>query len=158
MAKLIVGERAGRMGMLAVGCSAAVFDATREHILLVQRADDGLWAVPGGYMEPGESLTEACCREVLEETGLVVRVKGLIAAYTNPDKLLVYPDGNRWQLVVLHFEAEPIGGTLAASDETVAVQFHTPEEAASLPMGEFDRLRVDDAFAYQGAAIIHDTF
>src|SRR5260221_1051116 len=112
MAKIITGDRVGKQGKLAVGCSAAVFDDPHEHVLLIRRADNGLWAVPGGYMEPGESTTEACAREVFEETGLRVTVKRLIGVYSTPHRLLEYPDGNRWQLVVLYFEAGAIGGAL----------------------------------------------
>jgi len=71
VAKIIAGDRVGKQGRLGVGTSAAVFDASRR-ILLIRRADNGNWAVPGGYMEPGESLSEGCEREVLEETGLRV--------------------------------------------------------------------------------------
>lgn len=46
-------------------------------------------------MEAGESLTEACRRKVLEETGIYVHVKRLISVYTYLNILLVYPDGNR---------------------------------------------------------------
>jgi ADP-ribose pyrophosphatase YjhB (NUDIX family) len=45
-------------------------------LLLVRRANEpgrGLWSVPGGRLEPGETVEEGCAREVLEETGLVVR-------------------------------------------------------------------------------------
>ena len=96
MVKIIQAERAGKNGRLAVGCSAAVFDKNKERILLIRRADNGKWAVPGGYMDAGEDFSEACAREVYEETGLRVEVKRLISVYTNPHLLLEYPDGNRW--------------------------------------------------------------
>jgi ADP-ribose pyrophosphatase YjhB (NUDIX family) len=51
-------------------------------MLLVRRSDNGRWAVPGGYMEPGGAFTEACAREVLEETGLHVRVGKLVGEET----------------------------------------------------------------------------
>ena len=161
MAKIITGDRVGKLGKLTVGCSAAVFDThdpSHPRILLVRRADNGCWAVPGGYMEPGESMTEACAREVREETGLEVQVGRLISVYTSPHRLLEYPDGNRWQLVVLHFEAVPAGGTLATSDETSEFGFFTPEETSNLPMGELDQLRVEDAFTEPGTTIVRDTF
>ena len=159
MPTLIVGERVGKLGKLAIGCSAAVYEGHNQHkrILLVLRVDDGKWAVPGGYMEPGESTTEACAREVLEETGLYVRITKLISTYTDPNRLLEYPDGNRWQLVVLHFEAERVDGELVPSDETTEVGFFSHEDAISLPMSAFDRLRVEDAFADQRSTIIRDT-
>jgi len=55
-------------GCLALGCSAAVRHATMDRVLPVPRADDGRWAVPGRYIEPGETFEDACSREVLEET------------------------------------------------------------------------------------------
>ena len=60
MVKIIRGNRAGKDGKIGVGCSAAVFDDRRERILLIRRADNGKWAVPGGYMDPGENFSEAC--------------------------------------------------------------------------------------------------
>ncbi len=158
MVKYHIGERVGRQGRLAVGCSAAVFDSERERILLVRRSDNSRWAVPGGYMDSGETLTETCVREVLEETGLHARVKRLIGVYTNPNLLLEYPDGNCVQLVVLHFEAEPIGGKLGTSEETTDVKYFTEAEIAGLDMGSLDRSRVTDSFAVNERAMVHDTF
>jgi ADP-ribose pyrophosphatase YjhB (NUDIX family) len=106
MVNVIRGERVCQQGRLAVGCSAAVLDPTGQKILLIRRSDSGWWAVPGGYMEAGETFTEACAREVLEETGLSVQVGQLVAVYTSPHVRLDYPDGNRLQLVVLHFAAQ----------------------------------------------------
>ncbi len=158
MATILSGDRIARDGRLAVGCSAAIFDARRQRILLVRRADNGQWCVPGGYMEPGESLTEACAREVLEETGLRVRVGRLIAVYTTPHRLLAYADGNRWQLVVLHFEAEPVGGEAQAADETTEIGYFSPADAAGLTMSGLDRRRVTDAFADQAVTLVRDDF
>lgn len=158
MVEIITGERVGKNGKLAVGCSAAVFDENNEHILLIRRTDNDKWAVPGGYMEAGENFTEACAREVFEETGLQVQVKRLISIYTSPHILLKYPDGNRWQLVVLHFEAKIMNGKLSQSDESTALKFYTPEETVSLDMGLLDRFRVADAFAKQESPIVRNEF
>ena len=157
MVKIIEGKRVGKQGRLAVGCSAAVFD-DQQKILLIKRADNGMWAVPGGYMESGESLTEACAREVLEETGLNVQVQRLISVYTNPHLLLTYPDGNRWQLVVLHFAARPLSGELTSSNESTEVQFFSEVEAQDLEMNPFDQLRISDAFTAQQTTLIRDEF
>jgi len=100
VARILVGERVGKLGRLAVGCSASVFDPAKQKMLLTRRTDNGQWCVPGGYMEAGESITEACRREVLEETGLSVRVKRLMGVYTTPNWLLEYDDGNKWQILV----------------------------------------------------------
>lgn len=158
MANLIFEERVGEQGRLAVGCSASVFDGSGQKVLLGRRVDSGRWCVPGGYMEPGESVSEACAREVWEETGLHVRVKRLIGIYTSPHLLLEYPDGNRWQIVVLHFEAEPVGGELIAGDETTEVGYFTRAEAERLPMNALDRRRIADSFAGQPGAFVCDDF
>ena len=158
MVDFIHGERIGKFGRLAVGCSAGILDSTGDKILLVRRADNGRWAVPGGYMEPGESAAEASAREVLEETGLQVRVGRLIAVYSNPNILIEYPDGNRYQIVALYFAAEPIGGGLRPSSEATEVGYFSQGEIEHLEMGKFDRQRVADAFARQEAAFVRDSW
>ena len=157
MVKVIRGERIGRAGKLAVGCSAAVINQAQQ-ILLIKRQDDGRWAVPGGYTEAGESLTEACEREVREETGLTVKVRRLVSVYTNPHLLLEYADGNRLQLVVLHFAAEPVEGRLRTSDESVEVVYFDRVKTEALDMSRLDRLRVSDAFEKALPALIYDSF
>jgi ADP-ribose pyrophosphatase YjhB (NUDIX family) len=65
----------------AIGVSAIVFDDSGR-VLLIKRAKppaQGLWHAPGGKLEPGESLVEACRREVREETGLDVIVGPIMA-------------------------------------------------------------------------------
>ena len=158
MAIVIAGERVGKQGRLTVGCSASIFHRDRQKMLLTQRVDNGQWCVPGGFMEPGESMTEACAREVLEETGLHTQVVRLIGVYTNPHLLLTYPDGNAWQMVVLHFEAEPINGMLGTSDETMASAYFARAEIDQLEMSRLDRLRVLDAFDSGTMTIVRDIF
>lgn len=103
MAKIIEGERIGAEARLSVGCSAIVYDDAGEKILLTRRTDNGQWCLPGGAMEAGESLSEACIREVFEETGLHVRVLRLIGVYSTPHRIIQYRDGNRvhWWPTVL---------------------------------------------------------
>src|SRR5215472_8463510 len=101
MAQIIRGNRAAKTGQVRVGCAAVIFDAPRQRVLLTRRADNGLWCLPSGGMEPGESVTDTCVREVLEETGLHVQVLRLIGVYSDSDRLLVYPDGNAFHLVSL---------------------------------------------------------
>ena len=124
----------------------------------MRRSDNGRWAVPGGYMEPGEGMKEACAREALEETGLHVKVGQLVAVYTNPHLLVEYADGNRLQLVVLMFRAKPIGGELRGSEETTEVRYYSRGEIGSLEMGDLDRQRVSDAFDERETALVRDEF
>ena len=158
MARVISGDRIGKQARLAVGCSATIFDSARQKVLLTRRVDDSRWCVPGGYMEPGESMTEACIREVWEETGLHVEIARLVSVYTHPHRILEYADGNRLQLVVLHFEAIPTSGTLTITDETTAIDYFAPSEIAALEMSPLDRIRTLDALEQRAATIIRDEF
>jgi ADP-ribose pyrophosphatase YjhB (NUDIX family) len=145
MSQVIFGPRLGREGKLRVGCSATIFDEKHEKVLLTQRTDNGLWCLPGGRMESGESAAEACEREVWEETGLKVRMKRLIGVYSDPDQLVIYPDGNKVFMVVMSFEAEVIGGELGLSDETTAFGYYSLHEMESMPMHGLHKKRVEDA-------------
>jgi ADP-ribose pyrophosphatase YjhB (NUDIX family) len=158
MVKVLSGNRIGREGRLGIGCSAFVFDAKREKVLLLQRTDDGKWAVPGGAMVAGESLSEACEREVFEETGLKVRVKRLLSVYTSPHRLLTYPDGNKWQPVNLHFEVEIVNGNLIVNEEASSFGFYSFAETDGLNMHGMDRMRVRDGFAGKGETVIYDDY
>src|SRR5512140_3349027 len=112
MIQILFGERIGRQGAIRLGCAAILFDETRQKVLLTRRADNGQWCLPSGGMEPGESAAEACAREVWEETGLHVRILRLTGVYSDPNQLIVYPDGTKIQVVALNFETEVTGGEL----------------------------------------------
>ncbi len=154
MSQVIYGERLGREGKLRVGCSAAIFDAAREKVLLTQRTDNGRWCLPGGGLDPGESVEEACIREVWEETGLHVRVTRLIGVYSDPNQLVLYNDGYKAFFVVMSFEAEIVGGELGLSDETTAFGYFSLAEMDSMPMHGRHQQRVVDALLNQPEALI----
>ena len=154
MSQVIYGERLGREGKIRVGCSATIFDAAREKVLLTQRADNGRWCLPGGGLDPGESVEETCIREVREETGLHVRVTRLIGVYSDPNQLVIYNDGNKAFFVVMSFEAEIIGGELGLSDETTAFGYFSLAEMDSMPMHNRHQQRVVDALLNQPEALI----
>ena len=143
MTQVLYGERMSREGKLRLGCSAAIFDE-RGRVFLTRRTDNGQWCLPGGGMEPGESVVEACEREVWEETGLRVRVVRLVGVYSHPDQLVVYPDGNKAHIVALHFEAEMIDGEPALSNETTDFGYFTLEEVKRLDMFGRHRQRIID--------------
>lgn len=145
MTQIIYGKRLGKEGQLRVGCSATIFDQKREKVLLTRRTDNGRWCLPGGGMESGESAAEACEREVWEETGLKVRATRLIGVYSNPDQLVIYPDGSKAFMVALNFEAEIVEGEMGLSNETTAFGYFSLEEMESMPMHGQHKMRVEDA-------------
>ncbi len=154
--KIIQGERVGRLGRVMVGCSAVVFDPddpAHERVLLTQRADNRRWCLPGGQLEAGERVAEACLRELLEETGAQGRISHLIGVYSNPDYLLEYADGNRYHLIGLCFAVELTGGVLRLSDETLAYGYFTQAQIAAMDVLETHRERLADAFAGRTAVV-----
>jgi ADP-ribose pyrophosphatase YjhB (NUDIX family) len=154
MTRILFGDRIGRQGKIRLGCVAVLFDSKREKVLLTRRADNGQWCLPSGGMEPGESATETCERETLEETGLKVRVKRLISVFSSPDRLVIYDSGDEFQIVGLCFEVEKIGGRIRLSDETTAIGFYSPTEIEEMDLLSHHRQFIADALAGQDAAFI----
>ena len=66
------------IGPLASGEAAVIRD---DKLLLVRRTDDGLWALPGGITDPGETLAQSARRELLEEAGISGRVAQLLGIF-----------------------------------------------------------------------------
>ena len=132
MTHIQYGNRISKHAELRLGCSAVLFDKTLSKILLTRRTDNGMWCLPGGMIDAGESVSEGCEREVLEETGLRVRVTHLTGIYSDPHRVTVYPDGNLVHVVVLNFKVELISGEARLSNETTAVDWFPIDEAVGM--------------------------
>ncbi|MFJ1795748.1 NUDIX domain-containing protein [Kitasatospora griseola] len=126
---------------LVVAASAVVTDETGR-ILLQRRVDNGLYALPGGTMDLGESLPGTAAREVFEETGLEVEITGLVGTYTDPRHVIAYSDGEVRQQFNVCFTARVTGGSLRISDESTDLRFVLPEEITDLPMHHTQHLRL----------------
>jgi len=154
MTKVLHGKGIGAKGKIRLGCSAVIFDEPREKVLLTKRADNGLWCLPSGKVEPGESVEETIIREVQEETGLTVRVLRLIGVYSDPNSLVVYNDDTAVQIVALSFEAEITSGDPGPSEETSDWGYYSLDEIDKLDMLLNHHIRVQDAFVTQREAFI----
>lgn len=153
MTQVFYGPGLGKEGKLRLGTSAIIFN-NEGKFLLTQREDNGQWCLPGGAVESGESVAEACEREVFEETGLRVRVKRLVGVYSHPDQLVVYKDGHKAHIVAIHFEAEITGGNLGLSNETTDFGYFTLEDMDRLEMLGRHRERIVDSLSNQVEAVI----
>lgn len=98
-----------------IGVNIAIFQDNR--LLLTQRDDFEVWCLPGGVVEPGETLAQAAAREAKEETGLDVRLTRLVGVYSRPGA------GQFTGQVVL-FAAQPAGGSLQTqTGETIDLRY-----------------------------------
>jgi ADP-ribose pyrophosphatase YjhB (NUDIX family) len=105
-------------------------------------------------MDAGESAAEACEREVLEETGLTVKVDKLIGVYSNPHRVIEHLGGRRTQGVALNFEAKVVSGKLTITEETTEVGYYSPEEMQSMAVWDHHWERINDALAGVSTAFI----
>jgi ADP-ribose pyrophosphatase YjhB (NUDIX family) len=125
-------------------------------ILLIQRADNAHWGLPGGHVEPGESVTQAAAREVLEETGCKIEVGRLIGVYSDPKRQTVeLSSGECSQFVNLCFEARVIGeiGAPTTPEETLNSGFF-PEDGLPEPFVPVHAIRIQDAVSKNPAASV----
>ncbi|MFE9930104.1 NUDIX hydrolase [Streptomyces sp. NPDC005533] len=128
---------------LIPAASAVVVDG-RGRVLLQRRTDNGMWALPGGKMELGESIADCAVRETLEETGITVEIKGIVGTYTDPGHVFAYDDGEVRQEFSICLLAHPTGGRLQTSDESFEVAWFTPDATDDLPMVPSIRKRISD--------------
>jgi ADP-ribose pyrophosphatase YjhB (NUDIX family) len=126
---------------LVVATSAVVTDDSGR-ILVQRRADSGNWALPGGAMELGESLTGSVVREVKEETGYDIEVTGMVGTYTDPMHIIAYSDGEVRRQFNICYTARITGGTLTISTESTDIRFADPAQLDDLPMHPTQRLRI----------------
>ncbi len=154
MSKTYRGYRITQGASLRVGASAIIFNPNRSKVLLTRRADNGLWCLPGGGVEAGETVSEACVREVWEETGLRVEIVRLAGIYSNRDLLVEYRDGSRAQFVVLNFEVRITGGSMALSNETTDIGFFSMEEINTLDLHGNHKERIRETAENTGEAVL----
>lgn len=108
---------------------AAVLVVNDEGRLLMNfRPDNHLWGIPGGAMEPGESLEETARRETLEETGLSVKALSLFGVFSGPAFYYRYPNGDEVHNVTVVYESREFSGMLDRSnDESEQLRFFDPD-------------------------------
>lgn len=115
-----------------VGVGAVVLREGR--VLLVRRGvapASGLWAIPGGALELGETLREAAEREILEETGITIRAGEPVFTC---DVCQRDDDGRvRFHYVIVDLAADYVSGEVLGADDALEARWVAPEEIKNLP-------------------------
>jgi len=112
-------------------------------LLLIRRSDNDNWAMPGGAVDLGESLTQAAAREIREETGIDCEVTGLSGIYSDPGHVMLYTsNGEVRQEFSIVLTARATGGQPTPSTETSEVRWVPLNAVTSYQMDPSMRLRV----------------
>jgi ADP-ribose pyrophosphatase YjhB (NUDIX family) len=116
-----------------VGVGAVVIDAGRV-VLVLRRYDPlaGRWSLPGGTLEIGETLEAGVAREILEETGLEIRVGPIIETF---DRIIRDDEGRvRYHFVLVDYLCWPIGGQLQSGSDVDDAVFVLPERLSEFAL------------------------
>ncbi len=115
----IVGSRPLNLAGVAV----AVFNEQGQ--ILLQQRQNGIWGVPGGFVELGESTEEAGRREVFEETGIEIGTLQLISVFSGKEFFVKLSNGDEFYPITIAYLCKDIKGGLLKADgiESLSVQF-----------------------------------
>jgi len=116
-------------------------------ILLIKRAVPpgvGKWSIPGGLVEVGETLSQACVRETEEETGVKIEVLELINVFDIIDR----DDAGRtkYHYVLIGFLARPVGGSEKMSSECTEMKWVPHTEAKAMDLTRTAKRAIDELF------------
>ncbi|WP_245618885.1 NUDIX domain-containing protein [Deinococcus marmoris] len=125
------------------GAGIAVVRGTQ--VLLIRRHDNGLWDIPGGAVEVGESVGDAARRELKEETGLEAPDVTLLDVFSGSAHRHTYPDGNVVDWVTAVYLARDFTGTLTPGDDAAEARWWPlaglPTDVSSATAAYFAALR-----------------
>lgn len=143
----LVGERE-----VIITAARAVIRDQEGRILFIRRRDNGLWAMPAGGQELGESILDCLKREVNEETGLEVISATPMVIYSQVPIVTAY--GDPYQLFLVQFLVNEWSGELVTeTDETVDARFFSLDELPEEMPGFYPEI-LDDLQGYDGNLIV----
>ncbi len=106
----------GHRPVLLVGAAILVMD-DQKRLLLMKRSDNGCWGIPGGSIEPGETLEVAARRETLEEINLEIGEMSLFGAFSGPEFYYKYPNGDEVYNVSIVYLSQDWRGEVKLNEE-----------------------------------------
>jgi ADP-ribose pyrophosphatase len=132
-----------------VAVGAIVFND--QCVLLVRRGKppaEGYWAIPGGSLEIGETLQQAVQREILEETGLIIRARDPVFTFEVIERDSV--GGVRFHYVIVDLLADFVEGTLRPAGDAADARWVSSTELAQLKVSRSTLDLLRDRFHFGG--------
>ena len=112
------------------------FIERNDSLRLERRADFGTWpGLPSGALDDDETVEEAIARQVREETGLETVSIELFGVFSDPSRIVAYPDGNVFRLLTLAFAVEVAPGEPELSSESLELRFVPLARVSELAIG-----------------------
>lgn len=116
-------------GLIQIATASVIVLDAQQRLLMVRQAAEGRWTTPGGMVEPLESPADAALREAWEETGLHLRLTGLLGVFGGPRYRSTYANGDQAAWVATLFAAQVVGGRARADgQETNALRWIAREQ------------------------------
>jgi len=112
-------------------------------VVLIRRKNPpfkGSWALPGGFVEYGETVELAAIRETKEETGLDIELDGIVGVYSDPHR------DPRGHIISICFLGYKIGGKLIADTDAADVKCFGVDEVSRIEMAFDHHIILEDAF------------
>lgn len=120
----------------------------RGELLMLHRRDNKKWTMPGGTLEFGESMTACALREVREESGLDVKLEGIIGTYTDPGIRVAYSDGEVRQEFSIVYYGTASNYDVTLDEESSQYRWVPLESVLELPLADSQRRRLVDVLEY----------
>jgi ADP-ribose pyrophosphatase YjhB (NUDIX family) len=142
------GKKAPKPNQSIQPGACAVILNKRNQILLHKRDDSEFWALPGGGMEIGESISECCLREIKEELNLIVEIEKLIGIYTSPECVFEWRDGNEskgFQVFVVAFLCRTENDSIKINNESTAAEWFLEQDIKNKKTLPYVKEAIDNA-------------
>jgi 8-oxo-dGTP pyrophosphatase MutT (NUDIX family) len=146
-----VRAKLGHDLLTLTAASVSVFD-DQGRLLLGLDADSGLWALPGGAIDPDELPSDAAVRECWEEAGIIVQPTALIGVFGGPGFRINYPNGDVTYYTTIAFKARKIGGSLRPDGvEMTMLRYFARTEFDQISVTPSSRVIAEHAFSRSGS-------
>jgi ADP-ribose pyrophosphatase YjhB (NUDIX family) len=118
--------------LLQVPSVAGLIRNSENQLLFIRKSEDGVWGLPAGAIEPGETPKEAVVREVFEETGLKVNLNKIVGVFGGANFRHTYPSGDQVEYLITLFTCEILEVSVATDNEISEMKYFSQAEMPNI--------------------------